>query len=232
MNAPSLQRLTILSLIFHITLFSLTLLTARKSVNFTIPSPYVVNLVEAENSSRQSAGETAAPQPTPKTEAVKDTRAAQKARDNRPIQKSKVSEEQYISERIAALKAKKRIEEIGRLRNIISLKGHGPKGSGSDKRTEAADVASGKGAGRMIDDYEMRITKEIQQHWIFPETGDKTLEAIILVKVMKDGSVRIMGIEKSSGNPLFDRSALRAITRASPLTPPPSEMEIGVRFYP
>jgi len=39
-------------------------------------------------------------------------------------------------------------------------------------------------------------------------------------------------IEKPSGNVLFDRSALRAIAKASPVTPPPYEMEIGVRFYP
>jgi len=196
-----------------------------------MPSPYVVNLVGAENSNRPVALATT-PQPTPKTEAARDTRAAQKAGNNRPVQRSRASEEQYLSERIAALKAKKRIEEIGRLRNIISLKGSDLKGSGSNRRTEAADAASGRGAGPMVDDYYMRITKEIWQHWVFPETGDKNLEAIILVKVLKDGSVRIMGIEKSSGNPLFDRSALRAITRASPLTPPPSEMEIGVRFYP
>ena len=38
-------------------------------------------------------------------------------------------------------------------------------------------------------------------------------------------------IEKSSGNLLFDRSATKAISKASPLSPPPVEMEIGVRFY-
>jgi outer membrane biosynthesis protein TonB len=31
---------------------------------------------------------------------------------------------------------------------------------------------------------------------------------------------------------LFDSSALKAISKASPLPPPHEEMEIGVRFYP
>ena len=81
-------------------------------------------------------------------------------------------------------------------------------------------------------DYYARITKEIWQQWIFPETGDKNLEAIISIRIMRDGTVQVSRVEKSSGNSLFDKSALRAISKASPVTPPPHEMEIGVRFYP
>jgi colicin import membrane protein len=49
---------------------------------------------------------------------------------------------------------------------------------------------------------------------------------------MRDGTIKVQGIEKSSGNALFDRSAQRAIAKATPVTPPPYEMEIGIRFYP
>jgi colicin import membrane protein len=81
-------------------------------------------------------------------------------------------------------------------------------------------------------DYYTKITKEIWQQWVFPETGDKNLEAIISIRIMRDGAVLISRVEKSSGNSLFDKSAVRAISKASPVTPPPREMEIGVRFYP
>jgi TonB family protein len=62
--------------------------------------------------------------------------------------------------------------------------------------------------------------------------GRKEIEAIVSVKILKDGTARVQRIEKSSGNALFDRSALKALAKASPLPPPPYEMEIGVRFYP
>ena len=65
-----------------------------------------------------------------------------------------------------------------------------------------------------------------------PTYWEEGLEAIISVKILKDGTVIVQRVEKSSGNTLFDRSAIRALAKASPLPPPPYEMEIGVRFYP
>ena len=60
----------------------------------------------------------------------------------------------------------------------------------------------------------------------------KNLEAVISVTIMSNGTVKINSVEKSSGNVLFDRSVLRAINKASPVSPPPHEMEIGLRFTP
>jgi TonB family protein len=48
----------------------------------------------------------------------------------------------------------------------------------------------------------------------------------------KDGTLSGVKIEKASGDRFFDRSALNAVTKASPVSPPPYEMEIGIRFYP
>lgn len=74
----------------------------------------------------------------------------------------------------------------------------------------------------------------IWEEWVFPAGTDDAagLEAVISIKILKDGTIKIKDIEKSSGNPMFDGSALKAINRASPLKPPPFEMEIGVRFTP
>jgi TonB family protein len=54
---------------------------------------------------------------------------------------------------------------------------------------------------------------------------------IISIKIDKEGYIVAQEIEKSSGNKLFDRSATKALSRSSPLPPPPVAMEIGVRFY-
>jgi colicin import membrane protein len=84
----------------------------------------------------------------------------------------------------------------------------------------------------MFDDYYAKIMGEIKQQWIWTGTGEKDLEAVISIKILRDGTTLIKRIEKSSGNDLFDRSAVKALTKANPLPPPPYEMEIGVRFYP
>ncbi len=224
MSRPSLQRLTVLSLIFHLTFFLAVFVAVKHSGRFVMPSPYVVNLVGSEG---RSEG---------KSERKSDTQTVEQARTPAPVKESSTpvqkpravnkKEEQYVSERIAALQAKKKIEKIVNLRNVISLKG------GGEGKPSPPQGAAAKGGGSGIDDYYAKVTKAIWQNWIFPETSDKGLEAIISIRIMRDGAVQVTRIEKSSGNGLFDRSALRAITKANPVPPPPYEMEIGVRFYP
>lgn len=136
-----------------------------------------------------------------------------------------------VSERIDALQAMRRIEQLAALRRLVDIEG---------KKTQAAadraGISGGAGATKTQADsgenYISMVVNKIRQHWIFPETGDKDLLAIISIRIARDGRITVDKIEKSSGNPLFDRSALRAINSASPLPPPPQEIEIGVRFMP
>lgn len=242
MSAASLQRSAVFSLVAHVTLFGIMLLLASHSNHFVMPSPYVVNLVgpdiratHQEDVSKASvqgpAGQTRSEQAEPTKTERRESQVSQTA----PKAVSR-KEEQFLSDRIAALEAKKRIERIVRLRGVIPLrsgKGEGKTVSGTGPAvsgTGTGPAVSGRGSN--IDDYGARVAEEIRRHWIFPETGDKGIEAIISVRIQKNGAVQILGIEKSSGNPLFDRSALRAITKASPVTRPLQEMEIGIRFYP
>jgi TonB family protein len=96
--------------------------------------------------------------------------------------------------------------------------------------SETPSINTGKGS--ISDDYYTKIRNQIWQQWVYPDTGKKDLEAIISIRIMKDGTISMQKIEKSSGNPLFDKSAIKALTKANPLSPPPYEMEVGVRFYP
>ena len=84
------------------------------------------------------------------------------------------------------------------------------------------------------DDYYSKVVDEIRQQWVWAsrDSGRRNIEAIVSIKILKDGTAVVQKVEKSSGNTLFDKSALRALAKASPLTPPPYEIEIGVRFYP
>lgn len=200
-----------------------------------MPSPYVVNLVGSEIRAEGNGAHAMNKAPEPR---VPDTRPQKEKSAISPMREAKKmtkNEEHQVQERIDALKAKKTVEKIAKLRNIISLKGSGSEGKAEGKvggKAGTSQRVAGTGEGSVEADYYAKITKEIWQQWIFPETGDKNLEAIISIRIMRDGTVQSSRVEKSSGNSLFDKSALRAIFKANPVTPPPHEMEIGVRFYP
>lgn len=215
MNGPSLQRLTVLSIVIHLTFFVVASVAIKKTSHFVMPSPYIVSLV---GSGKQNTPVASAKS---QLENEKDTITAKK---NSARQDTK--EDKYLSDVMSALEAKKKVAKIVRMRNIISLK----KNNGG--KANAVPGISGKKGDTAADDYSAYIKKEIWNNWSFPDTGDKNLEAVVSIKILKDGTIQIEGFEKESGNSLFDRSAIRAITKANPLTPPPYEMEIGVRFYP
>jgi TonB family protein len=223
MREPSLQKTTALSLALHISALLIALLLLRQSSQFIMPSPYVVSLVSPEalkgkvTESRQSL-ETS--KPLRDTSVLKDI-------PKQEMKKKDKKEEELAEEKIAAIAAKKKVERLVRLRSVISLKATG---NNSKDSSETAPAHEGKGS--LFDEYYAKIRKEIWQQWVFPDTGQKDLETIISIRIMKDGSISVQKIEKSSGNSFFDRSALKALTKANPLSPPPYEMEIGVKFYP
>jgi TonB family protein len=223
MREPSLQKTTALSLALHISALLIALLLLRQSSQFIMPSPYVVSLVSPEalkgkvTESRQSL-ETS--KPLRDTSVLKDI-------PKQEMKKKDKKEEELAKEKIAAIAAKKKVERLVRLRSVISLKATV---NNSKDSSETAPAHEGKGS--LFDEYYAKIRKEIWQQWVFPDTGQKDLETIISIRIMKDGTISVQKIEKSSGNPFFDRSALKALTKATPLSPPPYEMEIGVKFYP
>ena len=140
-----------------------------------------------------------------------------------------VKEKKLIEDKISVLAAKKKkLDTLSKLHEIISLKAGGGKSSADSKKT--APIA---GKAHAPEDYSSRIMDGIQPYWNLPPgIGKKGLEAIVSIKILKDGTVIVLGIEKKSGNTLFDRSALQALAKASPLPRPPDEMEIGVKFHP
>ena len=223
MREPSLQKTTALSLALHISALLIALLLLRQSSQFIMPSPYVVSLVSPEalkakvTESRQSL-ETS--KPLRDTSVLKDI-------PKQEMKKKDKKEEELAEEKIAAIAAKKKVERLVRLRSVSSLKATV---NNSKDSSETAPAHEGKGS--LFDEYYAKIRKEIWQQWVFPDTGQKDLETIISIRIMKDGTISVQKIEKSSGNPFFDRSALKALTKATPLSPPPYEMEIGVKFYP
>lgn len=230
MITPPIYRAFAFSLIIHIFLFMAAFLIIEHSNTHKKIQPYIVSLVEdmkysvsaPSGDSSGKAVESAVNQPPSRSQPSTPQKA----------EKSKMQEENIVKERIAALQAKKKIEKIVTLRKVVDIEGQKSMASGGSQKSKDKTASTGSASTSSGSDYYSMIIKKIRQEWVFPENLDRNLEAIISIKIAKDGSIKIDKIEKSSGNPLFDRYALRAINKASPLPPPPHEMEVGVRFYP
>lgn len=105
----------------------------------------------------------------------------------------------------------------------VSLPGFGNPFGGSGKR--------GKFAG-----YVDIITAELQRRYVQPPDLPEDMSYAVLCQLLLDeeGKVLSYKLVNSSGNELFDRSALKALASVERLRPPPQEMSrtITVKFYP
>jgi TonB family protein len=70
------------------------------------------------------------------------------------------------------------------------------------------------------------IQSKIGERWAPPRAAATGGERVtVLFEIQRDGQVREPSVEKSSGNALYDQSALRAVTEASPFPPLPPEFK-------
>jgi colicin import membrane protein len=232
MRGPSIQKTAAVSLLLHLTILVLAVVLINYSKNVVMPSPYTVSLVSP--SKGRSSGESAQKAAEPKSTEVEEAKSPEESKEVTKTEKK--ADEKDLNNKLASLKAKAdAIDKIARNKVLrkeiaeISVKAGGTKSIAKPSEKEGA---AGGSKAALFDSYYAKITGEIRQEWIYPDMGKKQLEAVVSVLIRRDGTITVQGIEKSSGDLLFDRSALKAVTKASPVTPPPYEMEIGIRFYP
>ncbi len=106
----------------------------------------------------------------------------------------------------------------------------------------SGDGGSSAGGGNMGSAqsaaYGAQVSQTVRRHWqpnCLQRSNMQNLKAIIIVRIMSDGSISASWFEKESGDRLFDQSAMTAVTRSSPLPalPPGQEkLEIGITFTP
>lgn len=92
----------------------------------------------------------------------------------------------------------------------------------------------------LLSEYYNLIWGKIKEAWSIPESLFKETvdqEAIIVLIIERNGRIQKLWFEKRSGNPIYDKMALRAIRKAEPFPPMPKEfsentLEIGIRFFP
>jgi len=106
-------------------------------------------------------------------------------------------------------------------------------------------IPSGVGTGgnkalELIDIYRNLVAIDIQRNWAFPMhlAGGRTdLRACLSFKIMRNGEIRDIRMDKRSGNRYLDEAGRKAIIKSSPVSPLPpgiykSYDEWGVCFKP
>src|SRR5206468_2157534 len=68
--------------------------------------------------------------------------------------------------------------------------------------------------------YLRQVEGKISQRW---EAKSDGVQPQVIFEINRDGKIRALVVEKSSGNPLSDQAALRAVTEAAPFPPLPEE---------
>lgn len=114
--------------------------------------------------------------------------------------------------------------------------------AGSKKNVSLVNIGGMKGSelSQALTLYRALVNEKIESNWVFPERltaeADK-LEAIVVVRARRDGTLFDIQFEKKSGNSYFDDSVLKAILKSKPFPPfpdiySPKEEEIVIRFSP
>ncbi len=254
MREPSLKETTIASLLIHALVFLVSMVVIKKSYYLNPYKTYTVKLVTPVNNIEPPASVKS----SQKTKKQDSTRVADiarikkiKARRRKKMmllkksykakkkksynRKEKAIDTSHVEEEIEKLRALSRVKRLKKIKHqVFSIS----KKSGGSNGTSSGSQSASKGKGAVLNAPVVRAYIELAQRliwneWSLPEMKDiQGLETIVIIKILKDGKIKILGMEKSSGDSLYDRSALRAIMKASPLPPPPEEMEIGIRFRP
>lgn len=111
----------------------------------------------------------------------------------------------------------------------------------------AAQAGSGSGSGPSggvsVDEnlrrYLIAVNSQIQEHWVLPDLQNwkENVEAIVIIRVRRDGAVVETTFKKKSDNVFFNQFVEKTLKLSAPLPPFPiginqSEMEIGLKFRP
>jgi colicin import membrane protein len=109
---------------------------------------------------------------------------------------------------------------------------------GPQAKAPASSSASNAVSSSQMNAYYALIWSRIKSQWALPRgiMQSDNLEAIIDVKILRDGTVSRLEIEKSSGNRYFDQSAVKAVKKASPFPALPAWIqettaEFGIKFH-
>ncbi|MBA4417727.1 MAG: hypothetical protein C0392_07430 [Syntrophus sp. (in: bacteria)] len=163
-----------------------------------------------------------------------------------PVKETKKTKETPTKDELDALN--RRLREIKKRTDYLDVTSKrqtgspGKTGAGVGTGSGSGGLPGiGEGSGKPIDlvtqKYWMDVREKIMGAWGFPGAAFKKLEALVTIKIRKDGRIVDINIDKGSDNKVYDESILRALRAVDPLPPIPSSLnldsiELPFRFVP
>ena len=169
---------------------------------------------KAEEEARKKAEEEA----RRKAEEERKRKEAEAKRKAEEAARRKAEEERRRKEE-AERKAREAAEAEARRKALLEALGQE-----EDARAQAAERSR----------WQDVVYTQVKNAWLRPPGLPEGLKCDLRVRILPNGDVISAKIEKSSGNRLFDDSAVAAVTKASPLEPPPAGLrgELVFEFNP
>lgn len=185
-----------------------------------------------------------------KVRKAKDTRLAE---EKEREQRAKKLQQKTLAQK-KAKEARKRAEKLRRQKALAEARRTQQEAdlAAARARQELASViretgtvsTAGSSSGRKVQSvvlkqYLSSLYDRVHSYWILPEmrTWDRSLEAIVVLTISKDGSISNMQFERKSRDPFFDQFVMKTLQTAAPMPRFPALMsqasiEVGLRFKP
>ena len=154
----------------------------------------------------------------------------------------KVEDRQSASLNEALNRIKKQVAETESTTPQPNPTAGAPGNTGSTGAVGPAGSGTGGGPRTLeaIRIYQAEIQYQIQKNWAFSQQlagNSLELEAVLAIKIMRNGEIEDIWFDKRSGNDYLDDSAYKALVKSNPLPPLPSEYmgssyKIGLIFGP
>ena len=220
-RGAGLSRMILLSLGVHLLLLTAAIfLPLRPSAaRFTLGPVYSVNLVSLSGSLlKQQAAR----------DPLQDLAAAALPDGNRTMKKAV----KMTAPPIKRLETKKTLTNPA----VEELK----RKLGERKTTASTTAASSAAGGEVNDrlaDYYAVIWSRIKSQWTLPGgiSPRDNIEAVVNIRILRNGAIVSTSFEKRSGLAYFDNSVIKALKKAHPLPPLPewyreNGLDVGIRF--
>jgi TonB family protein len=154
----------------------------------------------------------AAPKEQPKKEEPKTKPAEAKTEKAKPAKPE--SPQSFLEKRMAAIR-----------KDLEDKKREGSTGAGNQ------GVAAGSGkADEELARWLEQVRSAINAHWaLFSQERRQAKVTVIGAKIADDGTLTTAAVDKASGDPVFDRSAMRAVYQAAPFPAVPVSARETIR---
>jgi colicin import membrane protein len=94
---------------------------------------------------------------------------------------------------------------------------------------EISEVEKADSLATAVNEYAGLIKRRVEQVWRIPQGIPSHLGCLVKIELLPSGEVQNIKMVESSGNAIFDNSAITAVKKASPL-PLPADPEAAVKF--